>query len=139
LLHVCQSHWKGRELGSFSTNSMTSILCVFFEVFSRARTYSVDWRSSSVQDQSSLGVARSKPNILIQVFQKLSVLELNMFRQREFVFGKIVVDQCTARLELTPDKARGKKASRAKLFQWNCDLDFVVTVETKEWKLRRHK
>jgi hypothetical protein len=26
LLQVCQSHWKGRALGSFSTNSMTSIM-----------------------------------------------------------------------------------------------------------------
>lgn len=26
LLQVCQSHWKGRAFGSFSTNSMTSIL-----------------------------------------------------------------------------------------------------------------
>jgi hypothetical protein len=26
LLHVCQSHWKGRAFGSFSTSSMTSIL-----------------------------------------------------------------------------------------------------------------
>jgi hypothetical protein len=29
LLHVCQSHWNGRALGSFSTNSMTSILTLF--------------------------------------------------------------------------------------------------------------
>jgi len=29
LLQVCQSHWKGLALGSFSTNSMTSILILF--------------------------------------------------------------------------------------------------------------
>lgn len=29
LLQVCQSHWKGLALGSFSTSSMTSILILF--------------------------------------------------------------------------------------------------------------
>ena len=52
LLHVCQSHWKGRALGSLSTNSMTSILYFLCPSFDFSQKPLVIWLARGLYHKS---------------------------------------------------------------------------------------